>query len=108
MTQCERQLAIRDFISDKRVTNYRELMDEFGVSKPTIRNDLAAITAIACFEVISGRGGGIRAADGWFSGRRYLNPTQRELLERLSVGLQADDADTMQSILVAFGKPEVP
>lgn len=44
MTQAERQMAIRDYISDKRETSIRELMTVFGVSRNTIRSDLDAIT----------------------------------------------------------------
>lgn len=101
----DRRLAIRDFISDKRHTTIKELMDEFDVSKSTIRRDLDAITDSASFYMTPGNGGGIHAIDGWYASRRYLSAEQEALLTRLSSGLQEDDLKVMQGILAAFGKP---
>lgn len=103
MAQCERQLAIRDYISDKRVTNYHELMHEFGISKPTLMNDLAVITPIACFVVILGMGGG---SDGWYSRQRYFTPKEYELMIRVVSTIDGDDVETFQGILAAFGRPQ--
>lgn len=106
MTQAERQMAIRDYISDKRETSIRELMEEFGVSRNTIRNDLDVITPCTAFEVVPGHGGGIRALPGWSSGRRYLNHEQEALLTGLLPGLQPEQQAVMESILAAFALPK--
>lgn len=105
MTQAERQLAIRDLISDRRETSIKELMAEFGVSRNTIRSDLDAITPCTAFEMVPGHGGGIRALPGWSSGRRYLNQEQEALLASLLPGLQPDQQTVMESILTAFALP---
>ena len=99
----DRRLAIRDYISDKRETTITELVRKFKKSKSTIRRDLDAITSTTCFQMVPGRGGGIRADEGWYSSSRYLAPNQEELLRRLLPELQPDDAVIMESILVAFG-----
>lgn len=105
MTQAERQLAIRDYISDRRETSIKELMAEFGVSRNTIRSDLDAITPSTAFEMVPGHGGGIRAIPGWSSGRRYLNREQENLLTSLIPGLQPEQKAVMESILAAFALP---
>ena len=106
MTQAERQMAIRDYISDKRETSIRELMAEFGVSRNTIRSDLDAITPSTAFEMVPGHGGGIRVLPGWSSGRRYLNQEQESLLKSLLPGLQPEQQAVMESILTAFALPK--
>ena len=106
MTQAERQMAIRDYISDKRETSIRELMAEFGVSRNTIRSDLDAITPSTAFEMVPGHGGGIRTLPGWSSGRRYLNQEQEALLKSLLPGLQPEQQAVMESILTAFALPK--
>ena len=106
MTQAERQMAIRDYISDKRETSIRELMAEFGVSRNTIRSDLDAITPCTAFEMVPGHGGGIKALPGWSSGRRYLNHEQEALLTSLLPGLQPEQQAVMESILTAFALPK--
>ena len=106
MTQAERQMAIRDYISDKRETSIRELMAEFGVSRNTIRSDLDAITPTTSFEMVPGHGGGIKALPGWSSGRRYLNHEQEALLKSILPGLQPEQQTVMESILAAFALPK--
>ena len=44
-------------------------------------------------------GGGVRVADGYYLGRKYLKPNQQELLKRLSENLTGEDLATMNSIL---------
>ena len=44
-------------------------------------------------------GGGVRVADGYYLGRKYLKPDQQELLKRLSENLTGEDLATMNSIL---------
>ena len=56
---------------------------------------------------MQGNGGGIRVADGWYIGRRYLHRDQEDLLRRLMAGLQPEDEKTMQNILSAFAMPKV-
>ena len=51
-------------------------------------------------------GGGVRVADGYYLGRKYLKPDQQELLKRLSENLTGEDLATMNSILSEFALTE--
>lgn len=105
MPASERQLLIRDYISDVRQTSIADIAQRFHISKNTVRRDLDAITSTASFYTVPGKGGGIRAVDGWYSSQRYLNAEQNALLQKLLPGLQPEEQSTMQSILTAFSKP---
>lgn len=103
----ERRQRIIEELSFRRFATYRELADEFGVSKDTIRNDIAEISLSVPLITISGNGGGIRVADGWYASRTYLCDEDEELLRRLLPGLQPEDQKRMQHILSVFAKPQV-
>ena len=103
----ERRQMILEYLSDYRQTTYRELAERFGVSKNTIVTDIAELTISAPIDTIAGNHGGIRVADGWYVGRRYLHSDQEQLLRDLMDGLQPDQQKTMQSILLAFAMPKV-
>ena len=66
--------------------------------------DLSLIHIFAhTIETVRGRyGGGVRVADGYYLGRKYLKPNQQELLKRLSENLTGEDLATMNSILSEF------
>ena len=103
----ERRQLILETLSDKRQTTLEELALEFRVSKMTIRRDIDVLTCSAPIYTMQGGGGGIRVADGWYIGRRYLHKDQEELLKQLMNGLQPEQQKTMQSILDSFAIPKV-
>lgn len=104
----ERRQRILEYLSDYRHATYSELANEFGVSKNTIVTDIVELSCSAPIFTTAGRyGGGIRVADGWYVGRRYLRDDQEQLLRGLMDGLQPEDQKTMQAILTAFAKPKV-
>lgn len=107
MTANERRQEIIELMSDRRFENIQNLMNEFGVSRSTIKRDIEIISLSVPIYSVSGNGGGIRVADGWYSSRRYLKPEQEELLNRLKAGLQPGDEQVMESILAAFAKPKI-
>ena len=83
MPAAERQMLIRDFISDARHTSIVEIADRFSVSQSTVRRDLEVITPFTSFYTTPGKGGGLHAIDGWYASKRYFTPAQEELLQRL-------------------------
>ena len=85
----------------------QNLATEFDVSVRTIKYDLEYLACSAPIYTVQGNGGGVRVADGWYAGRRYLRGDQEELLRRLMDGLQPDDQKVMQGILASFAKPKV-
>ena len=108
ITAIERRQRILEYLSDYRHATYSELANEFGVSKNTIVTDIVELSCSAPIFTTAGRyGGGIRVADGWYVGRRYLRDDQEQLLRKLMDGLQPEDQKTMQAILTAFAKPKV-
>lgn len=103
----ERRQLMLEALSDRRQETLDSLAAEFSVSKMTVRRDIEILSCSAPIYTVQGGGGGIRVADGWYIGRRYLRSDQEELLRRLMAGLQPEDEKTMQSILSAFAMPKV-
>ncbi len=102
----DRRQEILERLSDRRHDTIENLATEFGVSRSTIKRDLEVISCSAPIFTVQGNGGGIRVADGYYVGRRYLKSDQEELLRSLMAGLQPDQQKLMQGILDAFAKPE--
>ena len=96
----ERRQQVLEAISDRRTERIENLASEFGVSRRTISCSYPIVT-------VQGAAGGVRAMDGWYVTRRYLNDDQEALLRSLLPGLQPDQQETMQRILSAFAKPSV-
>lgn len=103
MTPSERRDAIIDVLCKRRQDTVANLAHEFGVSVRTIKYDIEELTLAHPIETIRGRyGGGVRIADGYYAGRKYLKPNQEELLIKLSDKLSGDDLAVMKSILRDF------
>lgn len=104
----ERRQAMLELLSDRRQETVANLMSEFSISRCTVLRDIETLSCSAPIFTVQGNGGGVRVADGYYYGRRYLRKEQEELLHRLLPGLQPEDAKTMQSILAGFGMPQIP
>lgn len=103
----DRRQAILEVLSDRRYETRESLAAEFGVSKRTIERDIEILGCSAPIYTVQGGGGGIRVADGWYVGRRYLHSDQEALLRELLPGLQPEQQKTMQRILDSFAIPKV-
>lgn len=101
----ERRQEILERLSDRRFDTIANLSAEFHVSRSTMKRDIELLSCSYPIETVQGNGGGVRVADGYYVGRRYLNPKQESLLRDLMGGLQAEDQETLQSILTAFARP---
>lgn len=103
MTPSERRDAIIDVLCKRRQDTVANLAYEFGVSVRTIKYDIEELTLAHPIETIRGRySGGVRIADGYYAGRKYLKPNQKALLIKLSDKLSGDDLAVMKSILRDF------
>lgn len=103
MTPSERRDAIIDVLCKRRQDTVANLAHEFDVSVRTIKYDIEELTLAHPIETIRGRyGGGVRIADGYYAGRKYLKPNQKDLLIKLSDKLSGDDLTIMKSILRDF------
>ena len=64
---------------------------------------LSPLSVADPIETVCGRyGGGVKLADWYYQGRRRLTPRQTALLRRLAAGLQGEDLEDMNQILVQF------
>lgn len=99
----ERRQKLLEILSVRRQETMENLAQELQVTTRTIWNDIEALTLAYPLETVRGRyGGGVRVADGYYVGRKYLKPSQQELLKRLSEQLDGEDLATMNSILSEF------
>ena len=102
-----RRQAMLELLSDGRQETVANLMAEFGVSRCTVLRDIETLSCSAPIFTVQGNGGGIRVAEGYYYGRRYLHSDEEALLRRLIHGLQPEEQKTMQGILKRFGRPIV-
>ena len=103
MTPSERREAILSVLCQRRHEKIDNLAMEFGVSVRTIKNDIEELTLAHPIETVRGRyGGGVKVADGYYIGRKYLKPSQQELLKKLQSTLSGDDLEIMNSIFRDF------
>ncbi len=103
MTPSERREAILTALCQRRHDKVANLAYEFGVTERTIKSDIEELTLAHPIETIRGRyGGGIKVADGYYIGRRYLKPSQQKLLKKLSGQLIGEEKAVMDGILREF------
>lgn len=103
MTPSERREAILNVLCKRRQDTIENLANEFGVSVRTIKYDIEELTLAHPIETVRGRyGGGVKVADGYYIGRKYLKPSQQELLKKLSEQLSGNELEVMNSILRDF------
>lgn len=103
MTANERRAAILEVLCTRRQETVANLATEFEVSVRTIKYDIEELTLAHPIETVRGRyGGGVRVADGYYVGRKYLKPNQQELLKKLAETLSGDELAVMNSIFTDF------
>jgi DeoR/GlpR family transcriptional regulator of sugar metabolism len=99
----ERRLAIMETLCQRRHETMDNLSFEFGVSIRTIRIDIDHLSLSYPLETVRGRySGGVRVMDGFHINRKYLNPEQKNLLERFRTSLSGNDRTIMTTILKDF------
>lgn len=100
----DRRMHILEKLIARKHDTMERLATEFGVSRMTIYRDLQVLSCSHPITAQKGGAGGVRIADGYRLGMKYLNAQQTALLETLSENLSGDDLITMQSILKTFSK----
>lgn len=106
MSSMERRMEILETLCRRRNDTVENLANEFGVSKRTIKYDIEYLSLSYPVYTVQGNGGGIYISDGYRLGRKYLNETQSDLLEKLSARLTGEDLETMKNILNTFKEPK--
>ena len=99
----ERRFALLEVLCARRYDTIRNLAREFRVCERTIRYDIEELTLAYPLETVQGNGGGVKVADGYFIGRKYLKPSQQQLLQRLAAPLVGEELNVMKSIFTDFG-----
>ena len=98
----ERRQEIIEALCRRRKDNIENLANEFDVSVRTIKYDLEILSLAYPIETVRGHGGGVRVADGYYLGRKYLKPSQQQLLFKLAKDLTGRDLEVMNSIFNDF------
>ncbi len=101
----ERRLQIISVLVERRSETLNNLSIEFGVSKRTIQYDIEVLSCSVPIYSVSGRGGGVRIAEGYSGSRRYLSNSQMTLLKELIVTLHPAQQIIMQGIIKDFSAP---
>lgn len=101
----ERRQQMIEYLCEVRFTTRPKLMQEFHISKNTVDRDLQILMCSYPIETSKGTGGGVRIADGYYLGIKYMNDTQIELLKRLSVILTGEELAIMQGIIKKYSNP---
>ena len=103
MDAVERRQQILELLCQRRKDTMQNLAAELGVSERTIRRDVEILTRSYPLETVCGRyGGGVRVADWYHLDRQRMSPKQTALLRRLATGLQGEDLEVMEQILLKF------
>lgn len=103
MSASERREAVLEALCRRRQDTVANLAHEFDVSIRTLKYDLEALTSSHPIETIRGRyGGGVKVADGYYVGRKYLKPSQYDVLKKLQDQLTGSDLEAVNSIIRDF------
>lgn len=98
----ERRQLMIEYLCEVRFTTRPQLMQRFNISKNTVDRDLQLLMCSYPIETTQGTGGGVRIADGYSLGLKYMNSAQIELLQRISQTLTGEDLEIMKGILKKY------
>ena len=101
----ERRQLVLEYLLDQRHTTLDALCKEFEVSMSTMRRDILILSCSYPITTFQGGGGGIKIAEGYRLGMKYMTSKQKALLEKLSESLSGEELVTMNSILKTFSNP---
>lgn len=104
-TPDDRRHKMQEYLSAKRKVTYRELADEYGITRRTAMRDIEILTLSVPLETVPGNGGGVKVMDGWYSNRLYMSEDQKLLLIELRETLTGKKREIMESILTDFIMP---
>ena len=102
-TECRK--LVLEYLLDQRHTTLDALCKEFEVSMSTMRRDILILSCSYPITTFQGGGGGIKIAEGYRLGMKYMTSKQKALLEKLSESLSGEEVVTMNSILKTFSNP---
>ncbi len=101
----ERRQLMLEYLCEVRSTTRSKLMQEFKVSKNTVDRDLQILMCSYPIETSRGTGGGVRIAEGYSLGLKYMSPVQIDLLKRLSETVAGEELAILQGIIKKYSNP---
>ncbi|MFL8711771.1 HTH domain-containing protein [Clostridioides sp. GD02377] len=103
ITPTERRMEVIKVLCKRRSETMENLVEEFGVTSRTIRNDIDYLSLSYPIETVRGRyGGGVKIIGDFDLYRKYLNEQQKTLLEKLKESLSGQELSIMNIILSDF------
>ena len=102
MTPCDRRDAILNVLCKRRTEHIKNPAFEFGVSRRTIINNIIELTRSYPIETVRGNRGCVRVAEGYYIGRKYLKPAQKEALLDAISNADGETRNALESILHDF------
>ena len=106
MTTYERRESIRLLLVKEKSTTTTYLMDLFGVTKPTILNDIVFLSSVMPIVTRSGKGGGIFLKMEYDAPRVYLSADEEEMLLRLLNLVCVEEKRMLINIINKFSMPD--
>ena len=105
LTTYERREKIRLLLVKEKSTTTTYLMDLFGVTKPTILNDIVFLSSMMPIVTRSGKGGGIFLNMEYDSPKVYLTVDEENLLLKILDSLSIKEKKLMIGIINKFSMP---
>lgn len=102
----ERRDRILQRLSFERHVTVSALMDEFNVSRNTIKNDIYELSLSFPVHTQKGYRGGIFVSDGWRYSNTYMSEKEIQFLRYVSEGMCASDKRIMEAIIRRFSLPK--
>jgi len=103
MTTADRGLEIISILVVSGHVTARELAQEFGVTRRTILNDVAALTYGSPIYTKQGACGGIFIMDSYKPYNNTLTPIEQERLKKMYDTAEGEDKKILERILRKYG-----
>ena len=100
----DRRQRIIELLHIRRHEKVDNFAFEFQVCRRTIERDLQVLACSYPLNAKKGKGGCVYIEEGFDLYKQYLSEKQTNVLEKLLKETSGDDAATIRSILISFGR----
>lgn len=99
-----RRVEMMYWLSIVRITNYKEIQNEFGITPRSVKVDLDSLENDFEVPLIRNRKG-IRVADGWYAQRPHFKTEENDLLYELLDIVPEEYIKPIEKMIRAYGNP---
>ncbi|MBE5924919.1 MAG: hypothetical protein E7271_10750 [Lachnospiraceae bacterium] len=99
-----RRVEMMYWLSIVRITNYKEIQNEFGITPQSVKVDLDSLENDFEVPLIRNRKG-IRVADGWYAQRPHFKSDENKLLYELLDVVPEEYIKPVEKLIRAYGNP---